>query len=211
MTIAQWLDDKPLGSCADIGCPPPTDDGVAESNCKVANQTYKNVGVATFSSPDTNNSSGQNLTWTVGFHDYTNYDPDKRLERTIEKAFFLGTPENMNTEFQGCAVLMESNTTIWDGNKPWNQFSCDRLIGDDCHDELLEQTEEFARDQAGNSTRGNGTDDSCAKLREYFTSAQSNSTDRDSKCKTWNKFEVIRKSPFTIPPITLNIPTDVSR
>ena len=211
ITAAQWLDDKPLGSCADIGCPPASNNITTAAECKVANQTYTNLGVATFPSSIAANASSQNLTWTMAFHDYTNYDPDEKLERTIEKAFFLGTPENMSlataTEFHGCAVLLEAYDTVWRDNKPWDEFSCENLIGSECHDELLDQIRAFAREQAGNSTTGNSTSESCVRLSEHLSSTRDYASDEDSKCDEWTKVKVIRTSlspPSTTPKAPAN-------
>lgn len=214
ITAAQWLDDKPLGSCADIGCPPASNNITTAAECKVANQTYTNLGVATFPSSIAANASSQNLTWTMAFHDYTNYDPDEKLERTIEKAFFLGTPENVSlataTEFHGCAVLLEAYDTVWRDNKPWDEFSCENLIGSECHDELLDQIRAFAREQAGNSTAGNSTSESCVRLSEHLSSTRGDSSDREFKCDEWTKVKVIRMYLFQTPNNSQEKPANVS-
>ena len=198
---AQWLNGKPLGSCADIDCPSASNDTI-QSSCQVANQTYDGVGIATFPSTITADSSSQNLTWTVAYHDYTNYDPDRNHERTIEKAFFLGTPQNLNlTEergMHGCAVILEAYNTTWGDNEPWNRFSCNAAIGSNCHTGLVDRALSFAREQQSmtNSTGMNGTENACEKLREYINST-GEGEDEESKCNAnWTQVRTFRKFNF---------------
>ena len=194
LASSQWLDDKTLGSCADVGCPP------SESGCQIANQTYKAVGVSTFPSSLTWNSSNNNLTWTVAFHDYINYDPETELERTIEKAIFLGTPEGLNltrtSGVHGCAVILEAKSKVWDENDGWASLSCDNLIGSECRSELLDQAKKFARERGstpGGGSGRNATGDACANLQGYLTSANRNGSE-ETKCKVpWTHVQVKRE------------------
>ncbi|OAG05995.1 uncharacterized protein CC84DRAFT_1244862 [Paraphaeosphaeria sporulosa] len=170
---AQWLDGKLLGSCADIACPQ-ADNTTIGAACRIANQTYGGVGVDTFpfnaSSPS--RWAGRNLTWTVAIHDYTNYDPDTRLERTIEKAFFLGSSLDLTTalDFGGCAVILEAYDRVADERGRAGSKSCEEVIGAKCHEELQEGIDRFARAQAGR--RFNSTSDACDGLEAYLKSVE---------------------------------------
>lgn len=190
---AQWLDDRPLGSCADLGCPQ-RDNVTIVPACRVDNQTYDGIGVDTFpfnaSDPDS-----QNLTWTMAYHDYTNYDPDKNLERTIEKAFFLGTPDGLNltdaSAYGGCAVILEAYDTRFPGDGGLKGFKCEDTIGSDCYKELQDDVLSFAKNQ---SRQTNSTGDMCGGLEDYIKSISSSSSS-DSKCSmTWTQKHYLRKS-----------------
>ncbi|PVI05981.1 hypothetical protein DM02DRAFT_682972 [Periconia macrospinosa] len=179
---AQWFDDKLLGSCADIECPS------GHGKCRISNQTYNLVGVDTFSF-NSSNSRSENLTWSTAFHDYTGYDPDMKAERTIEKSFFLGTPESVNltsvTGWGGCAVILEAYNKVLDNIRPSSRKTCEDVIGGDCHKELREDTLRFARDQ-GN--RFNSSSDACDGLEEYLQSVSG-----VSNCKmNWTQVHYIQ-------------------
>jgi hypothetical protein len=187
LAAAQWLDDKLLGSCADVECPQ-ADNVTISVECQIGNQTYGGVGVDTFpfnsSDPDSDN-----ITWTIAYHDYTNYDPDRKLERTLEKALFLGTPEDLNLTtaagWGGCAVILEAYDKVVDTNSGLDK--CEDVIGSECHEELRDDTQRFAREQ-GN--RVNSSSDACDRLEEYLKSVSR----EDSKCRMdWTQVHYIRK------------------
>lgn len=191
LATAQWLDSKLLGSCADVSCPQ-ADDTTIEAACRIADQTYGGVGVDTFpfnaSSPG--RWAGKNLTWTVAYHDYTNYDPDENLERTIEKAFFLGTSLDLRTAigFGGCAVVMEAYDKLLPSQGSTSSKKCEDVIGAECHRELQDDMMRFAKAQG--ESRFNNSSDACDGFKEYLQSVSGD----DSKCDMdWTQVHYVRK------------------
>ncbi|KAA8626018.1 hypothetical protein TUN199_06895 [Pyrenophora tritici-repentis] len=90
-----------IGSCVEVECPaadPAEAKGQVLSGCRVQNQNHRTIGLRTFSTNITENTS-QNLTWTVGMTLYDGIDAQGRNAsgtRTVEKDYYLGTPANLN-------------------------------------------------------------------------------------------------------------------
>lgn len=158
-----------LASCADVECP--TDDQTIQGRCQVTNRIMINIGMESFSLP----ISKQNLTWTVGIHDYTGNATglEEKNARKIEKYLYLGTPEEVDLTaddlpFQGCAVILY-NTNVTGptmggtgGDAPWD---CNELIGQECYNTLLQNATEFVDRSSRNAT---STSNVCNNLQEAF-------------------------------------------
>lgn len=181
-----FLSGGPLGSCADVQCPPAsTDNSTVEAACKVTNATYSLIGLETFDSP----VADTDLSWTIGAHIYAGADED----RTVEKAFYLGKPPALDFSseslaFQGCALFLRSNKTRPDEGSQ----KCEDVVGKECAKEIPDLAAEYLKSITSNGTLVNAT---CQQLREIVVqnateACKSNLGENDE----WDLVSAIRES-----------------
>ncbi|KAI1597080.1 hypothetical protein PtrCC142_009143 [Pyrenophora tritici-repentis] len=186
-----------IGSCVEVECPaadPAEAKGQVLSGCRVQNQNHRTIGLRTFSTNITENTS-QNLTWTVGMTLYDGIDAQGRNAsgtRTVEKDYYLGTPANLNLSrsdlpYEGCAFLFRENKVTGPTSLGNAGPSCSDVVGD-CGPALLTQ----ARGLVANSsmmTAGDGnqtTEQTCTRLAAQFNSSLPGACETFAGQDRWN-------------------------